>query len=839
MKAVITAGGKGVGLRPLTCNKPKPLLPVLNKPIMEHLLQHLAAQGFLEIAVTLQYLPELIKGCFGEGQLYGLRLYYFEEISPLGTAGGIKNAESFLDQTFLVIPGDNLVDFDFQPALDFHRARGALATLILAGTGAGAGAGRGVVVDQDGLVLDVETSRESGRERIAPNFISTGIYIFQPEVLQYFPREAIFDLQADLLPLLLREKRPVYGFPAGGYWCDIGNVEQYLQAQFDVLEKKGILLPLPGTEIRPGVWVGRNTRIDPAAKTLPPVVIGDDCSVGPGARVGPAVVLGKGVRVGRAASLKRSVIWDHAWIGERAELRGAIVGKGGRILSGARLFEGAVVGDRTLVGENSELKAGIKIWPGKWVEKGTRLSSSLVWGNCGRAHIFGSRGITGELFTEITPDFACRIGMAAGSGVNVSGRFALGSDGQPDTLMIKNAVLSGLMSTGLQIVDLGKVTFPVVRYGVRAFDLKGGLHICRRGMGKINIRFLNRFGAEYSRDDQRKVEGLLAREEYRLASPEAVLPVEYLPDAARSYINYLLGFFDRELTGRAGIKIVIDYDPDRLGSLVPDLFDALGCEVTTFATPRNQNRAFAEMLKTAELFGDVVRVEGADFGAVLDAGGEEVILVDERGRIIGEEALAALLSLIVLNANNRRTVLALPVTVPEPVVEMARHRGAEVKRAKTAPWALMQAFLDEEVRVSQRRCPQFLLYGDALAILASLVEFLAQQGKPLSQVLMEMPGFATARKSVEVGWDAKGRVLRRLVEEVGEHRLNTDEGIKVQHPEGWALVLPDADEPLCRVYCEAFNQEVAESLSEMYVQKIRDLCGDGRTDGPSTEGQHS
>ncbi len=836
MKAVIMAGGEGSRLRPLTCALPKPMVPIVNRPCMEYIVNLLRRHGIRDIAVTLQYLPEEIRSYFGDGGDFGVNLVYFTEDTPLGTAGSVKNAASFLDETFIVISGDALTDCQLEKAAAFHRERKALATLVL--TSVPCPLEYGVVIaDREGRIT--RFLEKPGWGEVFSDTVNTGIYILEPEILDYIEENRMVDFSKDLYPRLLAEEMGLYAFVMEDYWCDIGNVEQYLQAQFDILEKKGILLPLPGTEIRPGVWVGRNTRIDPAAKTLPPVVIGDDCSVGPGARVGPAVVLGKGVRVGRAASLKRSVIWDHAWIGERAELRGVIVGKGGRILSGARLFEGAVVGDRTLVGENSELKAGVKVWPGKWVEKGTRLSSSLVWGNCGRAHIFGSKGITGELFTEITPDFACRIGMAAGSGVNVSGRFALGSDGQPDTLMIKNAVLSGLMSTGLQVIDLGKVTFPVVRYGVRAFDLKGGLHICRRGMGKINIRFLNRFGAEYSRDDQRKVEGLLAREEYRLTSPEAVLPVEYLPDAARSYINYLLGFFDRELTGRAGIKIVIDYDPDRLGSLVPDLFDALGCEVTTFATPRNQNRAFAEMLKTAELFGDVVRVEGADFGAVLDAGGEEVILVDERGRIIGEEALAALLSLIVLNANNRRTVLALPVTVPEPVVEMARHRGAEVKRTKTAPWALMQAFLDEEVRVSQRRCPQFLLYGDALAILASLVEFLAQQGKPLSQVLMEMPGFATARKSVEVGWDAKGRVLRRLVEEVGEHRLNTDEGIKVQHPEGWALVLPDADEPLCRVYCEAFNQEVAESLSEVYVQKIRDLCGDGRTDGPSTEGQHS
>lgn len=834
MKAVIMAGGEGSRLRPLTCALPKPMVPILNRPCMEHIVNLLRRHEIRDIATTLQYLPEEIRSYFGDGGDFGVNLVYFTEDTPLGTAGSVKNASSFLDETFIVISGDALTDCHLQRAAEFHREKGALATLVL--TPVSCPLEYGVVItDREGRI--VRFLEKPGWGEVFSDTVNTGIYILEPEILDYIEENKMVDFSKDIYPRLLAEGKALYAFVTEDYWCDIGNVEQYLQAQFDILEKRS-LFSLPGMEIRPGVRVGRNVRIDPSADVVPPVVIGDDCSVGPGAKLGPLVVLGNGVRIGRGASLKRSVIWDYACIGEGAELRGAIIGKGGRILSGAMLFEGVVAGDRTLVGERSVIKPGVKIWPGKWVEKGTRLSSSLVWGNCGRARLFGSRGITGDLFAEITPDFACRIGMAVGSDVNPSGRFALGGDGHPDTLMIKNAVLSGLMSTGLQVVDLGKVTFPVQRYGVRAFDFSGSIHICRRGRGKATIRFLNELGADYSRDEQRKVEGLLGREEYRFASPEAILPVEYLPDVGRSYLNYLLGFLDRETTGRGHIRIVLDYDPDQLGSLVPELFDALGCEVITFATPRNHARSLAEMLKTAEQFGDVVRDQGADFGAVLDAGGEEVIIVDEKGRIIGEEMIYALLSLIVLNANGR-TILALPVNAPESVVEMAKHRGADVKRTKTAPWALMQAFLDEDVRVSQRRCPQFLLYGDALAILASLAEFLAREGKPLSEILRKMPCFATARRDVEVTWDAKGKVLRRLVEEAGERRLNTAEGIKVQHPEGWALILPDADEPLCRVYGEAFNQEVAESLTEMYVQKIQGLCESGQPPGPSTEGQHS
>jgi mannose-1-phosphate guanylyltransferase/phosphomannomutase len=173
--------------------------------------------------------------------------------------------------------------------------------------------------------------------------------------------------------------------------------------------------------------------------------------------------------------------------------------------------------------------------------------------------------------------------------------------------------------------------------------------------------------------------------------------------------------------------------------------------------------------------------------------------------------------------SNQNSILAFPVTAPESVVEMARQQGGDVRRTKTAPWSMMQTFLEEDVCASQQRCPQFLLYSDALAVLTSLAEYLARRERTLSEVLAELPGFVTVRRDVDVDWNDKGKVLRHLAEESGEQKIETAEGIKVQHPEGWALILPDADEPVCRVYSEAFNQETAESLTDMYVQKIQDI----------------
>lgn len=815
------AGGEGSRLRPLTCALPKPMVPVLNRPCMEHIVELLGRHNITETAVTLQYLPEEIKGYFGDGSNFGrgVKLRYFTEDTPLGTAGSVKNAAAFLDETFVVISGDALTDCSLQEAFEFHRQKKALATLVL--TTVTCPLEYGVVIT-NGQGRIVRFLEKPGWGEVFSDTVNTGIYILEPEILEYIDANKMVDFSKDLFPRLLAAGEPLYAFVTEGYWCDIGNAEQYMQSQFDILEKKGTLLSLPGREASAGIWMGENVQVDASASLIPPVVIGDDCIIGPNASIGPLAVLGNGVQIRQGSSLKRCILWDNSMVGEGAELRGAVLGKGALLLSSARAFEGSMIGDRSVVGEGSVIKPGVKIWPEKWVEKGTRLSKSLVWGNCGRARLFGNSGITGDLFTEITPDFACCLGLALGSSLAKQGRLSLGSDGYPDTNIIKNAVLSGLMSTGLQVVDLGKVTLPVHRYGISAFDLLGGVHIYRVGHNKINVRLMNDRGADCSRGEQRKVEGLLSREEYRYAMKEEIHPVEYLPDVNRSYINYLLKFLDRELIRRKRYRIVVDYDPSQLGALLPGLFDALGCQVITFAAPRTHSQTFSELLKAAEQFGEVVREQGANYGAVLDSGGEGVVLVDDQGRIVSEDRFYALLSLITMQSN-QNSILAFPVTAPESVVEMARQQGGDVRRTKTAPWSMMQTFLEEDVCASQQRCPQFLLYSDALAVLTSLAEYLARRERTLSEVLAELPGFVTVRRDVDVDWNDKGKVLRHLAEESGEQKIETAEGIKVQHPEGWALILPDADEPVCRVYSEAFNQETAESLTDMYVQKIQDI----------------
>ncbi len=186
------------------------------------------------------------------------------------------------------------------------------------------------------------------------------------------------------------------------------------------------------------------------------------------------------------------------------------------------------------------------------MEKGTRLNASLVWGQSARPRFFGSRGIAGDLITEINPEIAVRLGAAVGS--VQGGRFSVCTDGQPVSGMIRHALASGLMATGVQVVDFGNLTLPAHRYGIRALRLAGGIHVSRRGLEKMSLRFFNDKGIDFSRSEQRKVEGMLSREEYRYVTCGQIAGAEYYPDVNRAYLNYLLGFFDRHTTRRARLQ---------------------------------------------------------------------------------------------------------------------------------------------------------------------------------------------------------------------------------------------------------------------------------------------
>jgi mannose-1-phosphate guanylyltransferase/phosphomannomutase len=373
MKAVIMAGGKGTRLRPLTSRQPKPMVPIVNIPCMEHIVNLLERHGFEDILVTLEFMPEVIQEYFGDGSRWDVRMEYSIEEEPLGTAGSVKFAEDKLTERFIIVSGDALTDADLRKVVDFHEERGAEVTLVVKQVDDPSEFGIVVVEDDERVTGFLEKPDE---EEVFSYTANTGIYVLEPGVLRDIPEGQEYDFSEELFPSLLEEGRPVYGYVMEGYWEDIGNIEQYMGAQRAVLDGKVRGIHPPGERLREGIYIGHDTQVD-EDQLEGPVALGSNVRISPGARLGPYSVLASGVSVGKGASVAYSVVAEEASVGDQANLNGALVGRSCTIGARARLLEGSALGDEVGVGEGATIAPGVSIYPNEPIESGVEVTEDL------------------------------------------------------------------------------------------------------------------------------------------------------------------------------------------------------------------------------------------------------------------------------------------------------------------------------------------------------------------------------------------------------------------------------------------------------------------------------
>ena len=354
-KAMVLAAGLGTRLRPLTDLISKPMAPIVNRPVMEHIIKLLAKHGFKDIVCNLHYFPDEIKNHFKDGSKWGVNIVYSFEEELLGTAGGVKKVEDFFQgQTFLVISGDALTDIDLSNAYDFHKEKKGKATLVLTEVEDTTQFGV-VILDGEKRIKGFQEKPLSGEAK--SNLANSGIYFFEPDIFEYMPpRGQFYDFGKNLFPDLLEKDIPYYGYKHNKYWNDVGSLDEYQQGNFDALEGR-VEVDIPGKMIKNGVWIGRNCKIQEDVIIIPPVCIGDDCTINKGAKLYGPMILGNNTTVDERAILYRGIKWGSGYVGKDASLIGAIIGYAAEIKDKASVLEKAVLGSRSVI------KDGIKIHP--------------------------------------------------------------------------------------------------------------------------------------------------------------------------------------------------------------------------------------------------------------------------------------------------------------------------------------------------------------------------------------------------------------------------------------------------------------------------------------------
>ncbi|NEZ43514.1 sugar phosphate nucleotidyltransferase [Paenibacillus alvei] len=800
MKAVIMAGGKGTRLRPLTLGTPKPMVPLLNRPCMEYIIELLKRYDIHQIAVTVQYLPEIIRNHFGDGSKYGVQLHYFEEDIPLGTAGSIKNAETFLNETFIVISGDALTDFNLRQAIHYHKEKQALATMVL--TQVSLPLEYGVVMtDEEGRVSRFLEKPSYGE--IFSDTVNTGIYVLEPEILNWIPERESYDFSLQLFPRLLEQQQRLYGYTASGYWSDIGNLQQYRQTQFDMLDRR-VDLHIQAAEPMPGLFVEHGVRLPSRIRLSGPAYIGSDSILHPSCSIGPYTILGSGNIVFPKSSVTRSILWNGNRIAKHCDIEDAILLHRTVIGSDVHIQEGAVVGSGCTIGDKSHIRSQVKLWPNKEIEAHSIVNSTLIWGNAAAALFKGSK-ICGSPNRKLTPEFIGKLACAYGSILNREASIVLASSSHPFDNIMKAACAAGLQSQGIHMIDIGDAPLDCLRHAVTALKADGAIHFKvlsaneEAKFEQMVISWMDARGMPFAKGTERKIENAYFQEDF------ARTPIEYLgrkrseEHAIPSYFKTLSKAIDFELIQSASFKIVIQ------SSTADAAFIQKWSSLTGGVLLHTQS----DVPSSSAVIEHIRNVQ-ADIGILLTEDEGFSIYMNDGTSMPQNHLLPLILQSLVHTGTNAS--VGVPISAPVTAEQIVNRSGIRVVRTQEPLRSQMEATSGIALSPAAHR-----LYAISL-----ILQLMADTGQPLHRLIADMPTLHTAVEEVTCPRFDKGSVMREMTEWVRQSAYQAEflDGIKIETPEGSILIQPDQEEPLFRVISQAESMTKARILAHEFAGRL-------------------
>ncbi len=827
MKAVIMAGGFGTRIQPLTSSMPKPMIPLFNRPIMLHIVELLKKYDITDLVMLLYHQPDMIKKFFRDGSDFGVKITYVTPLEDMGTAGAVKAAEKYLNERFLVISGDLLTDFNLKKILDFHTDNKAMATITLTS-----------VKDplQFGVVITDKEKRitqfleKPGWGEVISDTINTGIYVLEPEIFTYIPKGENFDFSQDLFPLMLKNKDQLYGYPAKGYWRDIGNTDSYREAYHDIFKGKVNLKideekqDYVGKDLR----VGADATLEDTSGFSGTVVIGDNSQIRGGVQIKDSVI-GRNCTIEAGVRLSRCVLWDNAYVKKGARITDSVICSNVRVGQGAVLDEGVIVADDTSIGDDVRIKADVKIWPRKMIESGATVTANLIWGEKWKKSLFEGAVIRGLSNVELTPEFVAKLGCAYGTTLPKGSYVLGGRDANRSSRMLKRCFVGGLLSAGVNVRDLTMTSLPVIRYKLKTFGEVGGFHFRQApdDPASMEIIFLDGDGLDFSSGMAKNAERIFFKENFRRAhhtEPGALIDI---PQAVDFYREGYLRALHIETCRKAGWTVVIDFNYSPASQILPMLLSELGCNVIALnayvddgrggCSPKPKQEGMAQL-------STIVTSLKAQAGFWLEPSAEAISLVDETGALYDGIQLLTLVAALQLKSDQCGTI-TVPVQAPSTIEQMALKKKCSVIRTKSSDRAMLEAATASEVVMAgstdgRFAFPHFQAAFDGMFTIAQLIELSAALNLPFSKVLNDAPVRVFLQVSIPCPLEMKGGIMRKMSEDSLDKEASFIDGIKVQIADNWALVLPDQYSSFVRIYAEAKDEKTAKKLLDEYQKKV-------------------
>jgi mannose-1-phosphate guanylyltransferase / phosphomannomutase len=826
MKAVIMAGGFGTRLRPLTCNIPKPMVPVMNKPMMQHIVDLLREHGITEIVATLYYQPEIIKKHFGDGSGFGIKMNYISAEDDYGTAGSVRYAAEYLNDRFIVISGDVLTDVDLTKAMRFHEEKKSKATIVL--SHAVNPLQFGVVITDDEYRITRFLEKPSWGE-VFSDTINTGIYIIEPDILEMMEYKGAYDWSQNIFPRMLREKQSLFGYIADGYWRDIGNLNEYQEAHLDALRGTVNVPYLKGAG---DIIIGTDSVIQTAKENLHgKILFGNNVKIHKYVKLSNCVI-GNNCVIEKGTVITNSVLWDDVYVGPNSSISSSVIGFRSTIGEGAIIEENVFISDGCSIGKRAKLFSNIKLWPDKIVEDGAVLSRSLVQEDKWLRELFADARVTGVSNIEMNPEFGAKLGTAYGCFIGSGKIVATSRDTDNVSRMMNRALICGLISAGVRVNDLRSTPIPMVRHALSTGKEVSGFHVRKPPSIKISLisSFSMRADAIFPPVKRRKSNGCFFGEDISRVNHTSVGSIHFPERITESYQERFLGNIDIDAINNAKFRIVVDYSNGSSAAIFPNILGRLKVQVVSlnaYLDPQKLTRDKSEFDYAMTQLSHIATSLNYDVGFLIDAGGEKLFLVNENGNPIDVDRLLILVTKLFLMTHPETKKIAVPMNTSNIIFDIAREHNVEILLTKNSHLAMMEAARDPSIKfVGGTKggfiFTDFLFATDAMYGTMKILEMMAKTGLHFGRLNTQIPQYHLEKRNVRCPWDAKGRVMRYLMKDSESYKRDLIDGIKIYIDDAptTVLLIPDKERPLFHVNVESPDKIRAENLLEEYEQKI-------------------
>ncbi len=822
------AGGFGSRIQPLTNSMVKPMLPIFNRPMMEYTMMSLRDLGISEFIVLLYFKPDTIKDYFKNGSDFGIKITYVIPDDDYGTAGAVKLAQKHIgDENFIIISGDLVTDFDFKKIISFHKNKNSKLSIGL--TSVDNPLEFGVVISNEDNIIEKFLEKPSWGE-VFSDTINTGIYILEPEILDYIPEGENFDFGKDLFPLLMRKKIKLMAYNFEGYWRDVGNPESYRDVYEDILNNIiNFVIPAKAQQYPNGILYSQEPyELNDSVEITGTVVLGNNVTIKDNVKLNN-VSIGDNVTIEKGSKIYNSVLWKNITIGKNVRLNHSVICNDNTIDKNVTAKLGVILAEGCSVGELVKFEQDVIIWPNKKIEPAAIVNNNLVLGSRYKNSIFENGSVFGKTNVELSCEMTTKLAEAFASLLPVGSKVIVGCDNAKASNMLKRAFFSGILSSGVNVVHLNGAPPSVLRYALANDDsLVGGAHF-EQGINDPTSSGVTLFTEDAIRIDANSVkliEKSFFGEKFRRVeySKIGVVRETMHHEECNEYKMAVEKMFDGCFTKHSDFSVAVDLMYGTTTDIFPNILSDLGINKIILNAYKSDQKLFNFASLEERSQSDICKIVKSleyDMGIIIHPNEQQLSLIADGGELLDKKnALLAVLKLLNMDSVDKKRKVFLPTWAPDIIyfenLEIDRGNYLNFKASKFREYFLI-ATVDGNFAFSE-----FGITRDAMYTSLKIMQLLIKNKVKLSELSKDIDSFDYRYIKVDCTQALKGKMMRKFLESAKNKRSSALDGVKIWENEtDWILMIPDNYNSYLNIYIQATNKEAGDAIYEKYSAKIK------------------